>query len=254
MYTVYQSVEQDINETFSKLAKMGYQGIEFYGEPVNFPVEKVRHALQESGLELTGWHMEWRNLQENTFGDSVKYLQAVGCPIAIVPCLGGKWNVGHDSSQECKDRWLYYIESLNGIQERLRAEGIQMGYHNHEHEFELRYEGQTVFDLLYENLDPAVIMEFDSGNCIEGGANPLEVLRKYKDRKKILHLKPYSHRKGFDVVLGEDEDANNWDEILHESEADFLWLLIESENRALPEMENARLCMEALKRHLVKGD
>lgn len=107
-----------------------------------------------------------------------------------------------------------------------------------------------MFDLLYENLAPSVIMELDSGNCIEGGGNPLTVLQKYRNRQVILHLKPYSQVKGFDVILGEEGDDNNWQELLHQSEKDFLWLLIESENHTFPEMENARLCMEGLHKYL----
>lgn len=254
MYTVHGAVQKNMRDAFIRLSEMGCRGIEFYGEPKDYSAEQVCHALQESGLKLTGWHVEWRNLQEDTFGDTVNYLHTVGCPIAVVPCLGGKWNVGHDSREECRDRWLYYIESLNGINEHLDREGIRLAYHNHEHEFQLRYDGQSVFDLLFENLAPGVILELDSGNCIEGGGNPLSVLQKYKEREILLHLKPYSHEKKFDVVLGDNEDANNWQEILHSSVADygidFQWLLIESENRALSEMENARLCIENLLKQL----
>lgn len=250
MYTVSRAVRENMEKVFVQLAEMGYRGIEFYGEPKDFPVDKVRSALRESGLILTGWHTEWRSLQEDTFADTVQYLQAAGCPAAIIPCLGGKWNVGHDQSEECRDRWLYYTENLNRINERLRQEGIQMGYHNHEHEFVLHYDGKSVFDLLYENLDPSILMEFDSGNCIEGGEDPLEVLRRYRDRRILLHCKPYSRKKGFDVVLGEEEDDNAWQEILHQSGSSFEWILIESENSLLPELENARQCLRGLCRYL----
>lgn len=250
MYTVYESVKADMNAAFMQLAEIGYRGIEFYGEPKDYQVERVQQALRTSGLEMTGWHIEWRNLQEGTLGDTIQYLQAVGCPIAIVPCLGSKWNVGHDSSQECKDRWLFYIEHLNRINELLQKEGILLGYHNHEHEFQLQYDGQSVFDLLFENLDSSVIMELDTGNCTSAGVNPSEILRRYRDRNILLHLKPYSDTKGFDIVLGEAEDANNWQEILHESDVDFQWLLIESENQALPEIKNAELCRKGLEKYI----
>ncbi|MDO4332514.1 MAG: hypothetical protein Q4C58_07470 [Eubacteriales bacterium] len=109
---------------------------------------------------------------------------------------------------------------------------------------------QSVFDLLYENLSPDIVMEFDSGNCIEGGEDPVRILQKYADRKILLHLKPYSYEGGFDVVLGDAADANDWHSILNGTEASFEWLLVESENRLLPEMENVRLCLENLKKLL----
>lgn len=249
MYTVHQAVKEDLTGSLCKVAQMGCQGIEFYGEMSDFPAESVRAALAESGLEITGWHVEWASLQEEPWADTVEYLHRVGCKTAIIPCLGGKWNVGHGAEQESRDRWLYYIDWMNRMKDRLTAEGIRLGYHNHEHEFLLRYEGKSVFDLLYENLSPDIVMEFDSGNCIEGGADPVRVLQTYADRKILLHLKPYSLTQGFDIILGEAADANDWSAILNVLDVSFEWLLVESENSALPELENARLCLKNLKKY-----
>lgn len=136
---------------------------------------------------------------------------------------------------------------MNGVNEQLKREGIRLAYHNHEHEFSLHYGGKTVYDILYGNLAEDIVMELDSGNCIEGGGDPLAVLDKYRNRQMILHLKPYSRQKGFDVVLGEEADDNDWDSILHQRWAEFEWLLIESENNCLPELENALRCIDNLR-------
>lgn len=247
MYTVHKSVKQDMYGTFLKLAEMGYRAIEFYGE-MDFDVKAVRSALQDSGLTMTGWHVEWRDLQKDRYEDTVKYLQQLGCPTAVIPCLGGKWQVAHEPSEECKDIWLYYADEINRISEKLKKEGIRTGYHNHEHEFQLVYEGKRVFNLLFDNLSEEVIMEFDSGNCIEGGADPVEILSSYPKRDVILHLKPYSPKLGFDIVLGSAEDANDWNRIL--KHRDYLWYLIESENTLLPEAENAALCLQGLQKYM----
>lgn len=250
MYTVHQAVEKDLAGTFVSLADMGYRGMEFFGELENFPTENVKSALHESGMAITGWHLDWKRLHEEAFGDTVNHLLSCNCTTAVVQCLGGKWNVGHSQSEECRDRWLYYTEWLNRVNERIRREGLRLAYHNHEHEFALHYDGKSVYDLMYENLSPDIVMELDSGNCIEGGGDPLQVLEKYRDRQVILHLKPYSHSKGFDVVLGEETDANDWQAILHQPWKEFEWLLVESENTVLPELENAVRCMDHLKKYL----
>ncbi len=246
MYTVHRSAEQDLYGTFCRLGELGYKGIEFYGEPEVDPAF-LKRSLADSGLTLTGWHMEWRNLQEDRFAESVKYMQTVGCPTAVIPCLGGKWQVAHGPEQECREIWLRYTEQINHICEKLKREGIRTGYHNHEHEFMLSYEGKKVFDILFDGLSEEVIIEFDSGNCIEGGDDPLRILNKYKDRDMLLHLKPYSHTAGFNTVLGAAEDANDWEAILNPANKVYLWLLVESENEVLPEFENAERCMEGLK-------
>ena len=250
MYTVHRIVEKDLSGTFIKLSDMGYCGIEFYGELENFSQEEVKGALRAGNMALTGWHLDWKRLHKEAFSDTVRYLQGCGCDMAVVQCLGGKWNVGHDQNGECEDRWLYYAEWLNQVSGQLQKEGIRLAYHNHEHEFLLRYHGKTVYDILYENLSPDIVMELDSGNCIEGGGDPLKVLEKYGDRTIILHLKPYAGQKGFDVVLGDASDENDWDAMMHRSGTEFEWLLIESENRLLPEMENAARCIGHLRKYL----
>lgn len=249
MYTVHKSVDEDMKKTFLKLSGLGYKGIEFYGEP-EFDIKLVKESLAASGLALTSWHVEWRNLQDDRFERTAEYLNKVGCTVAVVPCLGGKWNVAHTAAEECKDVWLRYIEWLNRTNERLRKEGLRTGYHNHEHEFILKYDGVCVFDLMFDSLSRDIVVEFDSGNCIEGGDDPVRVLKKYGTRDVILHLKPYSKEKGFDTVLGDDEDLNDWNSILDPALCDFKWLLVESECAVLPEFVNAERCLVGLKKYI----
>lgn len=249
MYTIHQSAEKDLYAAFCQMGELGYRGIEFYGEPVIDP-DLLKTSLRDSGLVLTGWHVEWRNLQQDRFADTVQYLQTVGCPAAVIPCLGGKWQVAHGPEEECREIWLHYAQQINQICEKLKSEGIRTGYHNHEHEFMLKYDGKRVFDLLFDELSEKVIIEFDSGNCIEGGDDPIRVLRKYRDRDMFLHMKPYSHTAGFNTVLGAADDANDWKAILAPENKEYLWLLIESENEVLPEYTNAELCLEGLKKFI----
>ncbi len=248
MYTVYKEIQKDMYGAFCRLGDMGYRGVEFYGEPT-FDLKLVEKSLKDSKMILAGWHIEWKNLQEK-FADTVRYLQAAGCPLAVIPCLGGKWQVAHGPKEECKEIWLRYIEEINQISEKLKKEGIRTGYHNHEHEFLLSYDGKRVFDILFDGLSEDIIIELDSGNCIEGGDNPMRVLRKYQKREFFLHMKPFSCTKGFNTILGAEDDVNDWKRILDSDGKEFLWLLVESENEKLSEMENAELCMHGLKKYM----
>lgn len=251
MYTVHKEAEKNMPETFLKLKKMGYEAIEFYGEP-EYEEAMVKRALREADLTLSGWHIEWKNLKQDNLKRTAEYLNRVNCPIAVIPCLGGKWKVAHGPEEESKEIWYSYIEQINEICEKLEREGIRTGYHNHEHEFLLSYDGKKVFDLLFDGLPEKVIIEFDSGNCIEAGENPMRILQKYKKRDMILHLKPFSEFKGFNTILGAEDDLNDWEELLRPENKEYLWLLVESENTKLPEEENAKLCMEGLQKILQK--
>jgi sugar phosphate isomerase/epimerase len=253
MYTVRKSVAEDMEGSFLRLAELGYRGIEFYGDYKQFELKQVQSALRASGLALTGWHIEWRDLQDDNFSSTVEYLNKVKCPLAIIPCLGGKWNIAHAREDECLDVWLRHIEWLSSINERLAKTGLRTGYHNHAHEFVHSYESKSVFELLFDNLSEDIIMELDSGNCIEGGGDPLRVLEKYANREIILHLKPFSQENGFDTILGAFDDLNNWTAMLAQTNWRFQWMLLESENNVLPEFENAELCIDGFCR-LARGD
>lgn len=251
MFTVRNEVQQDMKAAFMRLSEMGYRGIEFYGEQ-NFDIPAVQAAFAASGLRMTSWHVEWRNLQADRFDGTVDYLKRIGCSTAIIPCLGGKWNIAHTPAQERREIWLDHIKWLCKIDEKLRACGIRTGYHNHEHEFLLKYDGKCVFDMLFENLPADMILEFDTGNCIEGGYDPVQILQKYRARDIFLHLKPYSRTRGFNTVLGAPDDLNDWRAIFAASPSSIREVIIESENEILGAYENAQLCINGLRPYLTE--
>lgn len=250
MYTVFQNAQKDFEGTIHQVAQMGYQGIEMYGEPSDFPAARVADALREEGLTLTGWHIEWRHLQEDTLERTVDFCAEAGLPCVIIPCLGGRWAVAHTPEQECEALWDGYLERMEIIRSRLKKAGIRLGYHNHEHEFQIRYGGRTLFDKLYGALNRNVVMELDSGNAIEGGADPVRVLKAHGERKVFLHCKPYSHKNAFDVAIGEAGDANDWGGMVRAAGENCEWMVVESESTRLSELENARVCIEGLKASL----
>ena len=105
MYTVHKSAGKDLSGTCERLAETGYRGVEFFGDMIWDPNE-IAYAISSSGLAFTGWHIEWRDLHENRIDETIAYLQKSGCSIAVIPCLGGHWQIGHTQEEECRDVWL----------------------------------------------------------------------------------------------------------------------------------------------------
>ena len=254
LYTVFQHARADFARTCAEVKRMGYQGVEMYGEPAQFPAELVRDTLAAQQLALTGWHMEWKHLQPDTIENSIAFFRKAGLKTVIIPCLGGRWGVGHAPTEECEARWEQYLERIEAIRARLAQEDMRLGYHNHEHEFQLCYGGRRVFDILYTSMDPRVIMELDTGNAIEGGADPVAICAG-TNRAIFLHCKPYSRQHGFDVALGGGADANDWRRTVTAARGRCEWLIVESECSISDEMENARQCIQGLKEKLAgKGE
>ena len=81
--------------------------------------------------------------------------------------------------------------------------GLMLGYHNHSGEYnKLKDSDKVMWEYLVENTDPRyVCFELDVYWCTKGGKNPVEYLKKYPKRIKMLHVKD-------DFVIGESGDID----------------------------------------------
>lgn len=96
--------------------------------------------------------------------------------------------------EDCKKS----AELLNNLGEACRKRGLTLCWHNHDKEFIVMEEGLP-FDYLMANTDKNLVKcEMDIYWVSKGGANPLDVLKKYAGRILILHIK--------DMALGDAKD------------------------------------------------
>jgi sugar phosphate isomerase/epimerase len=114
---------------------------------------------------------------------SLDNLNAMELKYAVVywPWLVG----GPFSLEDCKDT----AEILDRIGEICKKRGLIFCWHNHNKEFIPMEEGLP-FDWLMNHTDKNLVKcEMDIYWVKKGGADPVEVLKKYKNRYGILHVK-----------------------------------------------------------------
>jgi sugar phosphate isomerase/epimerase len=114
---------------------------------------------------------------------SLDNLNAMELKYAVVywPWLTG----GPFSLEDCKNS----AEILNKIGEICKKRGLIFCWHNHNKEF-IPMEGGLPFDWLMNHTDKNLVKcEMDIYWVKKGGADPVEVLKKYKNRYGILHVK-----------------------------------------------------------------
>jgi sugar phosphate isomerase/epimerase len=70
----------------------------------------------------------------------------------------------------------------------LRPHGVVFGYHNHEFEF-AEIDGRSAYDIMFEELDPSIILELDTYWAQAAGQDPAELVQKLGKRAPLLHLK-----------------------------------------------------------------
>lgn len=214
------------------VSKIGYKGVEFAGYH-NHSAADLRKLLDENGLVACGSHTQFDTLQGDKLKETIEFNRTIGNKFLIVP-----WIVGLT-----KQGWLDMAKKFDELADRLKPEGMFVGYHSHQHDFE-KVDGEYPWDIFFDNTKPEVIMQLDTGNCRTGGADPLSILKKHPGRARSLHMKAHG---GPEVVIGEDEI--DWPPIFAfcESKGGTEWFVLEHETSKNP-LDAVKRSFEALKK------
>ncbi len=236
LYSVRKECERDFEGTIKKISEMGYEGVEFAGY-YGKSAKELKEILDGYGLKVAGTHISIDTLMNDEFEKTVEFNSILENKYLIIPSLPKEYI-------EDKKGWLKAIEVINEISEKLKSYHMFVGYHNHSVEFQ-KINGEIFWDFFFDNVNKDVIMQLDTGNAMNGGADPIEILRKYSKRAKTIHLKeyPFSSR-----AVG--EGIIDWKEIFDicENTGETKWYIVEYENPNFPSLESVKLSLENLKK------
>ncbi|UJF16179.1 sugar phosphate isomerase/epimerase [Jeotgalibaca sp. MA1X17-3] len=87
------------------------------------------------------------------------------------------------------DKVLEFCEEANEVAKKMQEHDIKLYYHNHHIEF-VKYDGRYLLDIIREKA-PLLGFELDVHWIQRGGRNPVEVLKEYKGKVDLVHLKDY---------------------------------------------------------------
>jgi sugar phosphate isomerase/epimerase len=238
LWTVRAECAKDFPGTIAKVAKMGYKGVEFAGF-FNYSAKDVRKMLDDNNLVCSGSHTAIDLLSNEKLAATMEYNRTIGNKFVIVPWLDRK-------QLNTKADWLAKAKTFNELADKTRAEGVHIGYHAHQGDF-LLIDGETPWDLLFGNTSKEVIMQLDTGNCMQGGGNPVAILKKYPGRSLTIHLKEFSatNKK---VLIGEGDVK--WKDLFEvcETTGGTQWYVIEEESGNYPPLEAAESSLKNYKK------
>jgi sugar phosphate isomerase/epimerase len=248
LYSVRQEWAQDPRATLAKVAAMGYAGVEFYGPP-RHDADFLRALLDEYKLACCGWHTPYALVQEDTLFPTIAFHRALGNDKIIVPSLPAELRQTHAD-------WLKAAEFFNRLADKLAPYGMVTGYHNHGVEFQ-PVEGQMPWLTLFDNTQPAVVMQFDTGNALHGNqtVDLGDIIKRYPNRALTVHIKPFSRQlaqeQGPEAALRPlfGEDDTNWSEFftLCETVGGAQWYIVEYESDGYPPMEAVERGLKSLR-------
>jgi sugar phosphate isomerase/epimerase len=180
LYTVRSLTAKDLAGTLAQLAKIGYKEVEFAGYQ-NHPAAEVRAMLDQDGLTAPSAHIDLGKIETDadaTFADA----KVVGHHWITVPSLPR-------GPRQTVDDWKQLAARFNAAGTKVNAAGFKLAFHNHNDVF--RKAGDELpIDILMRETDPALVSyQMDVYWVVNGGGNPVELLKKYPGRFRMLHLK-----------------------------------------------------------------
>ena len=183
LYTIrdYMKTEKDINESFAKLAEIGYTEAQTAGLPA-VPVDIFARAAKKNGIKIVGTHYDYDKIINNP-GETMQ-----------VHDMWGTKNIGiggmPSGPRKSYDELMPFIEQFNKAAENYAKQGYKLTYHNHSFEFVRTNGNKTIMDYLYEELDPKnVSFVLDTCWVANAGADVRYWMEKLAGRIDILHLK-----------------------------------------------------------------
>jgi sugar phosphate isomerase/epimerase len=204
LYTLAPDLAKDVDGTLAAVRKIGYRSVELAGMLGKTPKE-LRASLDKAGLVCTSAHVQARGGAGSFEGDLGKLaddLATIGVKTAVMPSpyipdaivAAAQGASGVDYYRKLMgglsaDDFKFNADYLNKNAAALKKAGIRTGYHNHNFEFAPKGEG-TGFDILVKNTDPSLVtFEMDIGWVAAAGVDPLVLLKKYKGRFSLMHVK-----------------------------------------------------------------
>jgi sugar phosphate isomerase/epimerase len=238
VYSVRKEAEKDLPGVLAQIAKMGYQGVEFAGY-YGHEAKDIRRMLDTNGLVCCGTHTQMADLADDKLAVTLEFNKTLGNKYVIVPWL-------EPAKTNPMETWLGYAKRLNVLSEKLKPQGMWIGYHAHQHDF-APIDGTTGWDIIASNTRRDVIMQLDLGNCMDGGGDPIMYLKRYPGRAITIHLKEHCATNP-KAMIGEGDVK--WGEVfkLLRAAGTTRWYIIEEEKDAVPPLQGAEISLNNLKK------
>jgi sugar phosphate isomerase/epimerase len=242
LYSVRNELQRDPQATVRAVAKMGYQGVEFYAPYFEWSEEQtkqMRKLLDDLGIRCFSTHNDAPFLNAENIGRSRDKNLVLGSKYVVMA-----WAEPGSGL----DGWKAVADSLNFAAEKLEPSGLKAGYHNHEPEFTPVGE-QRPIEVLAKNTKASIMLQLDVGTCLKAGSDPVAWIRANPGRIRSLHCKDWSPdpAKGYSVLFG--EGSADWKGIFAaaESVGGAEYYLVEQEGSRFSELETAERCLKAFR-------
>ncbi len=180
-YTFRTQFQEDVPGTLDIIKEIGITNIEFsslFGKTA----KELRALLDEKGMICTSYGVSYDRLVNDTekVAEEAHILGAKYVRVASIPFERPEFTI--DDAKRA-------VADFNRGGKKLSEEGLHFCYHNHGFEF-WPYEDGTLFDFIIQNTAPQYVsFEMDLMWTVFPGQDPVELLERYPERFRLMHLK-----------------------------------------------------------------
>ena len=233
---------------FAMAHDAGFKHVEIVGNH-DLSAQQMNALLKKNQLTVTSAHVQLAAL-EKEYASTVAFNKSVGNSVIIVP-----WIEPEDRPDSSRG-WIDYAKRLDAMGAKLRHDGIQLAYHNHNFEMK-KYDGITALEILMNHSSRDNLkLEMDAAWVSRGGQDPVRFLKEYPGRIYAIHAKD-------NASIGIRDDEMNfaplgeglldWSAILPAAQANGVkWFIIEHDKPKdawriiTTSLKNLRTALQAL--------
>ena len=211
-YPVRDAIGKDFEGTLKELAGAGFQTLEMcsppgyassgFGALAGMKAAEMRGKIEAAGLRCPSCHYQFKELKEN-LGERIAFAKELGLTQMVLSTFG----LRPDATMA---QWTQAAEELNKIGEQTQKAGIQLGFHNHNGEFN-KIDGILVYDALMRAYDPKLVkMQFQT-SVVSLGFEAATYFKKYPGRFISIHVADWSTAEKKQVAVG--QGVINWKDL-----------------------------------------
>ena len=172
----------DLDSQLSALAEIGFKRVEIMGSHID-QARDVRARLDAHGLSAPTGHVSMDALRSRL--DWVaEQAQIIGIQELYMPALPDAERTGS------ADEWERVGAQLGWMAEKLKAQGLALGYHNHDWDVRPLAGGAIPLERLFAGAGGSPLtFEADLAWLVRGGADPVAWMRSQQKRLTAVHVK-----------------------------------------------------------------
>jgi sugar phosphate isomerase/epimerase len=230
-----------IDSIIRVIGEMGYKYVEtanyYDGTIYGMSPEVFKEKVEAAGLIPLSCHVR-QDISDNMdevwawWDKCIATHKAAGMKYIVQPSM---------PTPETLEGLQAYCDYFNQVGEKCKAAGLQFGYHNHNYEFEKKYDDGTVmYDYMVQHTNPEnVFFELDVYWCQKGERLAAQLFEIYPGRFTVLHIKD-EQELGQSGYMNFEELFNNIDK------AGAKYLIVEVERYNVPPIESVKQSLDYL--------